>query len=212
MVESAPSRDLLRLPAHWPGMRIGLFGGSFDPPHEGHLAVSLVALKTLALDQVWWLVSPKNPLKPTAPSQDLSRRIAAARALADHPRIHATGIEAVLGTTYTAMTIRKLIPRLNGIDLVWMMGADNLADFHHWRNWPAIAASVPLAVFNRPGSALRALASPAAKTLSKSRIPERAAATLARTAAPAWVFLSKPHIPLSSTALRNAASRSKSAS
>jgi nicotinate-nucleotide adenylyltransferase len=212
MAESVPSRDLLRLPAHCPGMRIGIFGGSFDPPHAGHLAVSHVALRALGLDQVWWLVSPKNPLKPTAPSQDLARRIDAARRLADHPRIHVTGIEAALGTQYTVDTIGELILRLNGIDLVWMMGADSLADFHHWRDWSAIAASVPIAVFNRPGSALRALASPAAKSLSKARIPERAAATLAQTPAPAWVFLSKPHIPLSSTALRNATSRSKSAS
>ena len=209
MVESSLNREFLRLPACWPGMRIGIFGGSFDPPHDGHLQVSLVALKTLALDQVWWLVSPQNPLKSKPPSQDLARRIGAARVLASHPRIRVTGVEAALGTNYTAETIRRLIPRLGGVNLVWMMGADNLADFHHWRDWQAIAARIPLAVFNRPGSAPRALASPAAKALSKSRIPEPSAATLAGTAAPAWVFLSKPQIPLSSTALRQAASLAK---
>ncbi len=185
-------------------MRIGLFGGSFDPPHEGHRAVSLEALKRLGLDQVWWLVSPQNPLKPHAPSADLARRIAAARKLANHPRIKVTGIEAALGTTYTAETLRKLAERLPGVALVWMMGADNLASFHHWRDWQEIAASVPIAVFNRPGLALRAISAPAAKRLARARLPERAAGSIAARPAPAWVFLSSPHVPLSSTALRAA--------
>jgi nicotinate-nucleotide adenylyltransferase len=211
MPEGSPDADLVRLPAFQPGMRVGILGGSFDPPHRGHLAVSLIGLKALGLDQVWWLVSPQNPLKPNAPSKDLARRIEAARALVRHPRIHVTGIEAALGTTYTADTFRKLLPRLPGLDLIWMMGADSLAGFHRWRDWQAIAASIPLAVFNRPGSALRALSSPAARSLSAYRVPETAAAALARTPAPAWVFLSKPHIALSSTALRTA-SKTKSAS
>jgi nicotinate-nucleotide adenylyltransferase len=132
-------------------MRVGLFGGSFDPPHAGHRAVSLEAIERLRLDAVWWLVSPQNPLKPHAPA-DLTRRIEAARALADHPRIKVTGIEAALGTTYTADTIRRLKARLPGVRLVWMMGADNLASFHRWRDWKRIASDVPIAVFNRPGS------------------------------------------------------------
>jgi nicotinate-nucleotide adenylyltransferase len=205
MVDKPPRSDLVRLPPHGPGMRIGIFGGSFDPPHEGHLAVSLTALKVLGLDQVWWLVSPHNPLKPNAPSQDLERRIDAARALARDPRIKVTGVEAALGTKYTAETLRKLKPRLTGVDLVWMMGADNLANFHRWRDWQAIAANIPLAVFNRPGSALPALASPAARTLAGSRIAESHAGALAGIPAPAWVFLSSPHIPLSSTEIRAAA-------
>jgi len=199
-----PTGPAFRLPLWMPGMRIGLLGGSFDPPHEGHRQLSLIALKALRLDQVWWLVSPHNPLKPDAPSENLAERIDAAAAIACHPRIRVTGIEATLGTTYTADTLRKLLPRLAGVDLVWMMGADNLASFHHWRDWPAIAASVPIAVFNRPGSALPALAGPAAAALAARRIPERAAASLAGSAAPAWVFLSKPHIPISSTELRQA--------
>lgn len=212
MDKNSLSRESLHLPAFRPGMRIGLFGGSFDPAHNGHLAVSQVALKTLALDQVWWLVSPQNPLKPTSPSRDLAQRIAAARTLADHPRIRVTGVEAAIGTSYTAETIRALIPRLSGINLVWMMGADSFVSFHLWRNWPAIASNIPLAIFNRPRLALRALASPAAKALAKSRIPERAAASLAGMAAPGWVFLSKPCIPLSSTELRQTARARKSAS
>ena len=193
------------LPPHFPGMRIGLFGGSFDPPHAGHLRVSLVAIAALRLHQVWWLVSPHNPLKPNAPSEDLARRVAAATALArGHPRIRVTAIEAGLGTTYTAETIARLMPRLSGIDLVWMMGADNLRQFHRWRAWRTIAASVPMAVFNRPGEALAALASPAARYLAGGRIGANEAARLAGMASPAWVFLPSPHIDLSSTALRAA--------
>lgn len=204
MATTSPTGDYVRLPMWMPGMRIGLLGGSFDPPHEGHRQISLVGLKTLGLDQVWWMVSPQNPLKPNAPSQDLIERIRAARDVAGDPRIRVTGIESALGTTYTAKTLRKLMPRLAGAELVWMMGADNLAGFHRWRDWQAIAASLPLAIFNRPGLALGALASPAALTLAASRIPERAAASLAGTPPPAWVFLSRPHIPISSTELRKA--------
>jgi nicotinate-nucleotide adenylyltransferase len=183
-------------------MSIGLFGGSFDPPHEGHVAVSLEALRALRLDQVWWLVSPQNPLKPNAPSSDLSRRIAAARALVRDPRIRVTGIEASLGTTWTAETLRRLLPRLAGTNCVWMMGADNLAGFHRWRDWQAIAASLPIAVFNRPGAALPALASPAARALARFRRDPADAGLVARTRPPAWVFLPAPSIPLSSTELR----------
>jgi nicotinate-nucleotide adenylyltransferase len=185
-------------------MRIGLFGGSFDPPHAGHLEVSRVALRALALDQVWWLVSPQNPLKRNAPSNDLHRRVAAARMMADHPRIKVTGVEAALGTRYTAETLRRLLPRLRGVQCVWMMGADNLANFHRWRGWQAIAASIPIAIFNRPGSALDALASPAALSLWRARHDATDAALLAATPPPAWVFLPSPHVPISSTQLRAA--------
>jgi nicotinate-nucleotide adenylyltransferase len=193
-----------RLPTFYPGMRIGLFGGSFDPPHEGHLEVSLVALRALELDQVWWLVSPHNPLKRNAPSSDLSRRIAAARKLARHPAIKVTGVEAALGTRYTAETLRRLLPRLRGVDCVWMMGADNLANFHRWKGWQTIVASIPIAVFNRPESALDALASPAARSLWRARRDPADAAGLAGTRPPAWVFLPSPHVAISSTALRAA--------
>ncbi|WP_421724859.1 nicotinate-nucleotide adenylyltransferase [Bauldia sp.] len=194
--------DAVRLPAFTPGMRIGLFGGSFDPPHAGHREVSLVALHTVGLDQVWWLVSPQNPLKPNAPSEDLERRIAAARTLANHPRIRVTAVEADLGTTYTAETLRCLMPRLRGVDLVWMMGADNLATFHRWRDWRGIAMQVPIAVFNRPDAALKALSSPAARALAACRLPVHEAGLLPRRPAPAWVFLPTPNVPLSSTELR----------
>jgi len=194
--------DDVRLPPHAAGMRIGLFGGSFDPPHAGHVQVSLVALRALALDQVWWLVSPQNPLKPNAPSDDLGQRIAAARAMIDTPKIKVTGIEATLGSNYTAETIARLKPRLRGVDLVWMMGADNLATFHRWRDWRGIAAMIPIAVFNRPGLALRALSAPAARSLAGFRLAPSDAALLPGTWPPAWVFLPSPHVAISSTEIR----------
>jgi nicotinate-nucleotide adenylyltransferase len=194
----------LALPAFHPGMRIGLFGGSFDPPHHGHLAVTLAGLRALRLDAVWWLVSPHNPLKANAPSDDLHRRIAAARALANHPRIKVTGIEAALGTRYTAETLGRLLPRLRGVSCVWMMGADNLANFHRWRGWRAIASALPIAVFNRPGSTLDALASPAALSLLPYRHDPATARRLAATPPPAWIFVPSPYVAISSTALRAA--------
>lgn len=198
----SPDPSLTRLPPFRPGMRIGLFGGSFDPPHEGHRQVSLAALSLLGLDQVWWLVSPGNPLKPNAPSQDLARRVAAARACAAHPRIKVTAIEATLHTTYTAETLRHLSARLRQVKPVWMMGADNLRQFHRWRDWQRIAAAVPIAVFNRPGEMPAALSSPAAVVLRGARLPISKAGLLAEERPPAWVFLPTPHVPLSSTELR----------
>ncbi len=204
--EEADLTDV-RLPAFRAGMRIGLFGGSFDPPHAGHVQVSLVALRALKLDQVWWLVSPQTPLKAHSPTDGLSQRIAAARMLAIDPRIRVTGVEATLGTTYTAETIARLKPRLRGVHLVWMMGADNLATFHRWRDWQGIAAMVPIAIFNRPGTAFAALASPAARTLARYRREPRDAATLPGSRPPAWVFLPSPHVAISSTELRAARTR-----
>ena len=208
MADASLPIAVTRLPSFVPGMRIGLFGGSFDPPHAGHLMVSLVARRALRLDQVWWLVSPQNPLKKNAPSEDLVRRVEAARAFITCPFVKVTGIEAALGTTYTADTLSRLLPMLTGIRPVWMMGADSLASFHRWGHWESIAATLPIAVFNRPGATLAALASPAARTLSAFRIPEWQAPSLPALDAPAWVFLSKPHIPLSSTALRGLRAKS----
>jgi nicotinate-nucleotide adenylyltransferase len=197
----------LRLPAFAAGMRIGLFGGSFDPPHEGHLAVSEAALRALHLDQVWWLVSPQNPLKPNAPD-DLAARIGAARALVTDPRIKVTGIEAALGSIHTAKTLRRLLPRLRSVRPVWLMGADAFAGFHRWREWQAIAASIPIAVFNRPAWGRPALSSPAARTLRDRRLDPSDAPLLPTAPPPAWIFLPFPEVTTSSTALRTVQSAS----
>jgi nicotinate-nucleotide adenylyltransferase len=200
--QAAPIVPLYRIPPHGRGQRIGLFGGTFDPPHDAHLAATLLALKRLALDRVWWLVTPGNPLKDTDDLAPLDRRIAAARALARHSRIDVTGFEAEIGVRYTYDTIRYLLSRCPGVHFVWIMGADNLRSFHRWQRWRDIAALVPIAVVDRLGPSLYAVGSVSAQTLSRRRIPETAAATLPMRPPPAWVLLHGLKSPLSSTALR----------
>jgi nicotinate-nucleotide adenylyltransferase len=193
-----------RIPPHYPGQRIGLFGGTFDPPHEAHLAASLLAMKRLALDRVWWLVTPGNPLKDTMGLAPLDERIAAAHALARHPRIDVTGIEAEIGVCYTYDTIRYLVSRCSGVRFVWIMGADNLRTFHRWQKWRGIAELVPIAVVDRLGPSLYATGSVTAQALGRRRVPESEAASLLSRRTPAWVFLHGLKSPLSSTALRAA--------
>ena len=183
-------------------MRIGLFGGTFDPPHLAHLGAALLALKRLRLDRVWWLVTPGNPLKNTTGLAPLAKRLAAARALARHPRIDVTGLEAVIKTRYTYDTIVWLKARCPGIRFVWIMGADNLRSFHRWQRWRDIAKLVPLVVIDRLGPSLYAGASPAGQALRSARIPEHDAACLPGRKPPAWTFVHGLKSPLSSTALR----------
>lgn len=195
-----------RLPAHMPhhvkGMRIGLFGGTFNPPHAGHVLVSQIALARLKLDRVWWIVTPGNPLKENSGLPPLHQRMTAARMLADHPAIDVTGFEAEIGTRYTHDTIQYLMRRCPGVDFVWMMGADNLAQFHRWQRWQDIARLVPIAVIDRPGSTLKALNSRAGQFLSRTRFSEHEAGLLAGAATPALVFLHGPRSDLSSSELR----------
>ncbi|WP_044415654.1 nicotinate-nucleotide adenylyltransferase [Rhodopseudomonas palustris] len=184
-------------------MRIGLLGGSFNPPHQAHRAISLFALKRLQLDRIWWLVSPGNPLKDAAGLRELDDRAAAARAMAHDPRIVVSCLESVIGTRYTHDTIHYLRRHCPAARFVWIMGADNLAQFHRWQGWQRIAAEVAIAVIDRPPTSFRALAAPAARALARSRIPSNAAATLADRKPPAWVFLTGMKSQLSSTSLRN---------
>jgi nicotinate-nucleotide adenylyltransferase len=199
----APPSAAQVLPFHTSGMRIGLLGGSFNPPHIAHRAISLFAIKRLKLDRVWWLVSPGNPLKDHAALRDLDERAEAARRMANDPRIDVSCLEAVIGTRYTADTITYLRRRASGLRLVWIMGADNLAQFHRWQNWRRIASEVPIAVIDRPPQSFRAMAAPAAQALSRYRLPENQAGRLADQRAPAWVFLTGMKLNLSSTGLRN---------
>jgi len=185
-------------------MRIGLFGGTFDPAHAAHRAACLLALRRLGLDRVWWLVTPGNPLKDTRGLAPLAERVAAAQALARHPRIDVTALEAELGTTYTYETVFYLVRRCPGVHFVWIMGADNLRSFHRWQRWRGIADLVPIAVVDRLGPSLYAAGSAAAHALARHRLPEAAARKLAEHKPPAWIYLHGLKSPLSSTALRAA--------
>ena len=196
----APSQVI---PYHTNGLRIGLLGGSFNPPHEAHRAISLFAMKRLKLDRVWWLVSPGNPLKNGYGTNDIEARASAAREIARDPRIDVTCLEAVIGTRYTVDTISYLRRRCAGARFVWIMGADNLAQFHRWDDWQGIAAQVPIAVIDRPPQSFRALAAPAALALARDRLPENEARQLADAKPPAWTFLTGMKLSLSSTKLRN---------
>lgn len=189
-----------------PGMRIGLLGGSFDPAHAGHVNISEAALRRFRLDRVWWLVSPGNPLKTHAPAP-MACRIAAARRILDDPRIVATGIEERLGTRMTADTIDALCRNYPGVRFVWLMGSDNLLQFHHWDRWRDIAAAVPMGILARPGSNGAARHSVAARVLRSARLPQSHAAMLANCDPPAWILINLPMSSQSSTALRLARRR-----
>jgi nicotinate-nucleotide adenylyltransferase len=202
-ISSTASTVASALPSYANGMRIGLLGGSFDPPHLAHRAISLFAIKRLKLDRVWWLVTPGNPLKTDRAPHDLAERMAAARDVAHDPRIDVSCLESVIGTRYTSDTIRYLCRRASGLHFVWIMGADNLAQFHRWHDWRRIASSVPIAVIDRPPESFRALASPTAQALARYRLPENQAASLAEQHTPAWVFLTGLKLKVSSTGLRN---------
>ena len=190
------------LPTSGAGMRIGLFGGSFNPIHQGHRLVVEETLRRLELDMVWVLVTPDNPLKNHADLAPLADRVTAARALLDHPRVRVTGFEAALGFSYSWQTVRHLTTTLPGRRFVWIMGADNLVQFHHWERWQDIAAMVPMAVYVRPGSGRRAPVSRAAAALARWRVDEEDAGRLARLAPPAWVYLHGRQSQLSSSAIR----------
>ncbi len=190
-----------REPIALPGQRVGLLGGSFDPPHAGHAHISKWALKALRLHQVWWLVSPGNPLKPDAPA-DMARRIAAGEAIMRHPRVKVTDLEARIGTRYTAATLTELARRYPGVRFVWLMGADNLRGFHRWERWDEIMRMVPVGVLARPGEQLRAGLSPAARRFARWRLPAAQAAGLASHRPPCWTLLSGRMLDLSSSDLR----------
>jgi len=196
---------ITRLPATVAGMTVGLYGGSFNPPHRGHAHVAALALQRLRLDRIWWLVSPGNPLKSAEGLPDVEARLAVVRAIARHPRAVVTDLEARLGTRYTIDLVRRLRRMRPAVRFVLVIGADNWASFHRWGGWREIAATVPIAVIDRPGSTFAALSSPAARTFAKGRVDERYAARLLQKRPPAWVFIAGVKVPLSSSALRQRA-------
>ena len=192
----------LRLPPAFRGQRVGLFGGSFNPPHEGHVHVSEIALARLGLDRLWWLVTPGNPLKSHDELRPLAERVALCEAITAHPRIAVTAFEAAVSTRYTADTLAEVRRRRPGVRFVWVMGADNLAGFHRWERWREIAAAIPVAVVDRPGSTLSHTGAPAAVALARARVDESDARLLPFMDPPAWTFLHGPRSSLSSTAIR----------
>ncbi len=144
----------LKLPPFAPGLRVGLFGGSFNPPHDGHREASLLVLRRLQLDRIWWLVSPANPLKDARELAPLAVRVEAARRVSQHPRIKVTAIETSIGSAYTFDTISYLKRRCPGVHFVWLMGADNFRYFDRWQRWRDIARLIPIAIIDRPGFTL----------------------------------------------------------
>lgn len=184
--------------------RIGLLGGSFNPAHEGHRHISLLALNKLQLDEIWWLVSPQNPLKPASGMAPLCERLARAAEVARDRRIKVTGIETALGTRYTADTIAALRRRFPRLRFVWLMGADNLAQIPRWERWTDIFESVPIAVFDRPAYSLSALKSKAAQRYQAARLAPENAAALLDSDLPAWTFVRCRLHPASATQIRRA--------
>ena len=189
------------LPVAGDGQVVGLLGGSFDPAHAGHVQITKAALTRFGLDRVWWLVSPGNPLKSRGPAP-LADRLTAARAAMRHPRVTVTDIEARIGTRYTAETLARLRELYPRVHFVWLMGADNLAQFHRWQDWRAIIDNVPVGVVARPGDRISARLSRAAEVYQRYRLPGHASALLGRMPAPAWCFINLPMSDQSSSAIR----------
>jgi nicotinate-nucleotide adenylyltransferase len=210
MRRSAPFRfgSIHARPPHAePGQRIGLLGGSFNPPHAAHRLITEIALKRLDLDRVWWLVTPGNPLKSRSELLPLVERVSLARTLMDDARVVITDFERDLGSPFTAATLAFLQMRFAGVHFVWVMGGDCLADFHRWQHWRQIFETIPIAVVDRPGWRLPALASPAGRAFADRRVPESRAPLLPTINPPAWTYISGPTMHLSSTQLRLEAMR-----
>lgn len=192
------------------GQTIGLLGGSFDPAHEGHAHITRQAMKRFGLSRVWWLVSPGNPLKAHGPAP-LERRMERARTVMQDPRVVVTDIEMRLGTRYTAQTLSALTARYPGVRFVWLMGADNLAQFHRWQDWTWIMENVPVGVLARPNDRISARTSPAARLYRRYRVSAQASQMLGRADAPAWCFVNVAMSWQSSSAIRAAGAWSASA-
>lgn len=185
------------------GQVIGLLGGSFDPAHEGHVHITKAALKRFGLDRVWWLVSPGNPLKQNGPAP-MEQRLGHARKLMQHPKVDVTDIELRLGTRYTAQTIAALQREYPDARFVWLMGADNLTQFHLWKDWQWIMETVPVGVLARPNDRISARLSKAANVYRRHMLRGNASQKLGQAVAPAWCFVNLPMSSQSSSAIRGA--------
>jgi nicotinate-nucleotide adenylyltransferase len=193
----------LRFPATASGMTIGLFGGSFNPPHDGHRLVAETALKRLGLDQLWWMVTPGNPLKNASELLPLATRLQLSEAMAPGPRVKVTAFESAYKVRFSADTMALIKGRHRDINFIWVMGADNLKSFHHWQRWRQIAEMLPIAIIDRPGSTLSYVSSKMALTYNYARVDEDDAVSLAKLTAPAWTLIHGPRSWLSSSAIRS---------
>ncbi|WP_412057510.1 nicotinate-nucleotide adenylyltransferase [Bartonella sp. DGB2] len=208
--DTAVGRADLTLYAHRPpyappGAVVGLFGGSFNPPHAGHVLVAKTALRVLRLKQLWWMVSRGNPLKDHGALASLEARMVASCAQICHPKVRVTGFEAVIGSHYSFSTLVYLKQRYPLIRFVWIMGSDSLAEFHHWKQWQRIIEMVPVAIIDRPSTPMAALSSPMAQRYQKFRLLSRQAPLLGFLEPPAWVYLYGSRSNLSSSLLRDEA-------
>ena len=192
---------MLGFPKAFDGMRVGLLGGSFDPPHAGHVHITRQALRRFGLDRVWWLVSPGNPLKADGPAP-MARRMAACREIMQHPKVEVTDIEVQLETRFTADTIERLQDVYPNVNFVWLMGADNLASVHKWERWEWIFENVPIGVTSRPEEHLKAAGSKAAMKYRTMRLSASNARLLPFQKPPAWCLLDGPVVDISSTEIR----------
>ncbi len=183
-------------------MKIGLLGGSFNPAHAGHRLVSTMAIQQLGLDQIWWLVSPQNPLKSEAEMAPLGERLKSANKIADHPRIVVTDIESQLDTQYTIDTVHALQQRFRDVRFIWLMGADNMIQLPKWSKWRELVDTIPIAIYPRPGFTLKARLSPAASTYRTAWLDRSDATLLPSLKAPALCFLEGPENPISATSIR----------
>lgn len=201
--QGAVAEEELRhqLPFTRPGRVVGLLGGSFDPAHEGHAHITREALKRFGLDEVWWLVSPGNPLKSRGPAE-LEKRLRHARQVMQHPQVQVTDIEAHIGTRYTAQTLARLLALYPGVRFVWLMGADNLVQFSQWQNWQQIMRSVPVGVLARPGQRISARSSKTARVFREFRLRKSGSHLLGHSIPPRWCFLNVPMVDHSSTKIR----------
>ncbi len=201
---SAAPADEPEAPSRRRGRRVGLFGGSFNPAHEGHLHISLIALKTLKLDELWWLVSPQNPLKPRAGMAPFEERVAGARHLAQDRRIKVSTVEHDLGLHFTADTVCALQRRYKRTRFVWLMGADNLPGFTRWRRWAEIYRALPVAIFDRHPYACRVFSAAPSIRFARHHLPERRSRRLADLTPPVWSFLHSRLHAASASAIRAA--------
>jgi nicotinate-nucleotide adenylyltransferase len=182
--------------------RIGLLGGSFNPAHRGHRHISIEAMRALGLDEVWWLVSPGNPLKPAEGMAPFEARLASAERTARGTKIRASDFEGREGTRYTIDTVRKLKRRYPRDQFIWLLGSDTLPNFHFWRDWRGLAREVPIAVIRRPGYDSAARAVRAMGWLRRFVHPSDQAKNWTDWSAPAIIFLRLPPDPTSATAIR----------